>query len=298
MSAGRRTGPVPIGDPAYPFFRIGEGHPPAFILGPCVIESRSHALEVAHRISEIRDQLSLSVVFKASYDKANRTSRQSFRGIGRTEGLAILEEIRRRYELPVLSDIHESVEVPDAEQVLDILQIPAFLCRQTDLLEAAGRTGKPVHLKKGQFLAPEDMGPAAAKIAGTGNERILLCERGSTFGYHNLVVDFRALAIMARFGYPVIFDGTHSVQSPGGGGDRSGGDRIFVPLLARAAMAAGCDGLFLETHPDPDHAPSDGPNMIPLSSLPDLLTEVLSIHQLRTGLSGDPAFSPKTGDPS
>ncbi len=295
MSEGRRTGPVPIGDAEAPFFRIGEGHPPAFILGPCVIESRSHALEVAHKIAEIRNALFLSVIFKASYDKANRTSHRSFRGAGRTEGLSILEEVRSRYALPVLSDIHESVEVPDAEQVLDILQIPAFLCRQTDLLVAAGRSGKPVHLKKGQFLAPDDMGPAAAKIAGTGNTRILLCERGSTFGYHNLVVDFRSLAIMARLGYPVIFDGTHSVQSPGGAGDRSGGDRAFVPLLVRAAMAAGCDGLFLETHPDPDRAPSDGPNMIPLSALPDLLGEALALHRMRTGLSSDPVFAPPTG---
>ncbi len=298
MSPGRRTGPVPIGDIAAPCFRIGEGQPPVFILGPCVLESRSHALEVAHRISEIRDSMSISVIFKASYDKANRTSHRSFRGIGRTEGLTILEDIRRRYALPVLSDIHESGEVPDAAQVLDVLQIPAFLCRQTDLLVSAGRTGKPVHLKKGQFLAPEDMEPAAAKIAGTGNARILLCERGATFGYHNLVVDFRSLAIMARLGYPVIFDGTHSVQSPGGAGDRSGGDRIFVPLLVRAAMAAGCDGLFLETHPDPDHAPSDGPNMIPLGDLPDLLTEAMSLHRLRVGISGDPAFSPAGGLPA
>ncbi len=295
MSSGRRTGAVPIGDSASPCFRVGEGQPPAFILGPCVLESRSHALEVAHKIAEIRDSMALSVIFKASYDKANRTSHRSFRGIGRTEGLAILEEIRRRYLLPVLSDIHESVEVPEAAQVLDVLQIPAFLCRQTDLLLAAGRTGKPVHLKKGQFLAPEDMGPAAEKIAGTGNGRILLCERGTTFGYHNLVVDFRSLAIMARFGYPVIFDGTHSVQSPGGAGDRSGGDRIFVPLLVRAAMAAGCDGLFLETHPDPDRAPSDGPNMIPLPDLPDLLAEAVTLHRLRVGLSGDPAFAPAGG---
>ncbi|MCL5284792.1 MAG: 3-deoxy-8-phosphooctulonate synthase [Nitrospirae bacterium] len=298
MSPGRRTGPVPIGDIASPPFKIGEGQPPAFILGPCVLESRTHALEVAHRIAEIRDSMALSVIFKASYDKANRTSHRSFRGIGRIEGLTILEDIRRRYALPVLSDIHESVEVPDAAQVLDVLQIPAFLCRQTDLLVAAGRTGKPVHLKKGQFLAPEDMGPAAAKIAGTGNDRILLCERGATFGYHNLVVDFRSLAIMARTGYPVIFDGTHSVQSPGGAGDRSGGDRIFVPLLVRAAMAAGCDGLFLETHPDPDHAPSDGPNMIPLGDLPDLLGEALALHRLRVGVGSDPAFSAGGGAPA
>ncbi len=298
MSPGRKTGPVSIGGTDAPFFRVGEGNPPVFILGPCVIESRNHAMEVAHRISELRDKNSLSVVFKASYDKANRTSHRSFRGIGRTEGLTILEDIRQRFTIPVLSDIHETAEVPDAAQALDILQIPAFLCRQTDLLVAAGRTGKPVHLKKGQFLAPEDMGPAARKIAETGNERILLCERGTTFGYHNLVVDFRSLAVMARMGYPVIFDGTHSVQSPGGSGDRSGGDRMYVPLLVRAALAAGCDGLFLETHPDPDKAPSDGPNMIPLSTLPDLLMDALAIHKLRTELPADPAFARPKGDPS
>jgi 2-dehydro-3-deoxyphosphooctonate aldolase (KDO 8-P synthase) len=256
-----------------------------------VIESRAHAIDVAHRLSEIRNTLDIQVVFKASYDKANRTSHRSFRGIGRPEGLAILDEIRNRYGLPVLSDIHESAEVLEAASVLDILQIPAFLSRQTDLLIAAGRSGKPVHLKKGQFLAPEDMGPAATKIAETGNSRILLCERGTTFGYHNLVVDFRSLAIMSRFGYPVIFDGTHSVQSPGGAGDRSGGDRIFVPLLIRAALAAGCNGLFMETHPDPDRAPSDGPNMIPLSELPDLISEALSIHALVTTFPHDRAYS-------
>ncbi len=292
MSSLRMTGPVAIGPLDAPLFRVGEGEPPLFILGPCVIESRDHALEVAHRISEIRDELSLSVVFKASYDKANRTSKKSFRGIGRKEGLAVLSEIRSRYALPVISDIHSPEEVPEAASILDILQIPAFLCRQTDLLVAAGLTGRPVHLKKGQFLAPEDMGPAARKISETGNNRILLCERGTTFGYHNLVVDFRSLAIMARLSYPVILDGTHSVQSPGGGGDRSGGDRTFVPLLVRAAMAAGCDGLFLETHPNPDAAPSDGPNMIPLSELPALLKQAVELHAFRTKKVSDPAFSP------
>ncbi|MGC8500275.1 MAG: 3-deoxy-8-phosphooctulonate synthase [Leptospirillia bacterium] len=292
MSSLRMTGPVAIGPLDAPLFRVGEGEPPLFILGPCVIESRDHALEVAHRISEIRDELSLSVVFKASYDKANRTSKKSFRGIGRKEGLAVLSEIRSRYALPVISDIHSPEEVPEAASILDILQIPAFLCRQTDLLVAAGLTGRPVHLKKGQFLAPEDMGPAARKISETGNNRILLCERGTTFGYHNLVVDFRSLAIMARLSYPVILDGTHSVQSPGGGGDRSGGDRTFVPLLVRAAMAAGCDGLFLETHPNPDIAPSDGPNMIPLSELPALLKQAVELHAFRTKKVSDPAFSP------
>jgi 2-dehydro-3-deoxyphosphooctonate aldolase (KDO 8-P synthase) len=274
---------------------VGKGPPLLFILGPCVIESREHTLEVAHRLSELQESLKISVVFKASYDKANRTSYRSFRGIGRTEGLAILEEVRSRYGLPVLSDIHESAEVPEVASVLDILQIPAFLSRQTDLLVAAGESGKPVHLKKGQFLAPEDMRPAADKISGTGNNRILLCERGTTFGYHNLVVDFRSLAIMSRIGYPVIFDGTHSVQSPGGAGDRSGGDRLFVPLLVRAAIAAGCDGLFLETHPDPDRAPSDGPNMIPLSALPVLVSEALSLHALRAELPPDPAYFPREG---
>ncbi len=287
------TGPVAIGPVDSPYFCVGEGEPPLFILGPCVIESRDHALEVAHKISEIRDELSLSIVFKASYDKANRTSRTSFRGIGQKEGLAVLAEVRSRYGLPVISDIHSPEEVPEAASVLDILQIPAFLCRQTDLLVSAGRTGRPVHLKKGQFLAPEDMGPAARKISETGNNRILLCERGTTFGYHNLVVDFRSLAIMARLSYPVILDGTHAVQSPGGGGDRSGGDRTFVPLLVRAAMAAGCDGLFLETHPNPDAAPSDGPNMIPLSELSALLKQAVELHAFRTAKVSDPAFAPE-----
>ncbi|MEC4682288.1 MAG: 3-deoxy-8-phosphooctulonate synthase [Nitrospirota bacterium] len=283
--------PVSIGSGPTSVIHVGAGNPLLFILGPCVIESREHALDMAHRLSEIRHTASIPVVFKASYDKANRTSHRSFRGIGKTQGLAILEEIRNRYALPVLSDIHESAEVPEAASVLDILQIPAFLSRQTDLLRAAGQSGKPVHLKKGQFLAPEDMGPAAAKISETGNSRILLCERGTTFGYHNLVVDFRSLAIMSRFGYPVIFDGTHSVQSPGGGGDRSGGDRTFVPLLVRAAVAAGCNGLFLETHQDPDQAPSDGPNMIPLALLPELISEALSIHSLKAAFPADPAYA-------
>lgn len=291
MASLRRTGPVAIGHQESPSFLVGEGHPPLFILGPCVIESRSHALEVAHRIAEIRNTLKISVVFKASYDKANRTSRKSFRGIGKKEGLEVLAEVRSRHGLPVLSDVHTPDEVPDAASVLDILQIPAFLSRQTDLLEAAGRSGRPVHLKKGQFMAPEDMGPAARKISETGNNRILLCERGTTFGYHNLVVDFRSLAIMAKLAYPVIFDGTHSVQSPGGAGDRSGGDRTFVPLLVRAAMAAGCDGLFLETHPDPDKAPSDGPNMIPLSELPTLLEQAIELHGYRSKQVSDRAFS-------
>ncbi len=291
MASLRRTGPVAIGHQESPSLLVGEGHPPLFILGPCVIESRSHALEVAHRIAEIRNTLKISVVFKASYDKANRTSRKSFRGIGKKEGLEVLAEVRSRHGLPVLSDVHTPDEVPDAASVLDILQIPAFLSRQTDLLEAAGRSGRPVHLKKGQFMAPEDMGPAARKISETGNNRILLCERGTTFGYHNLVVDFRSLAIMAKLAYPVIFDGTHSVQSPGGAGDRSGGDRTFVPLLVRAAMAAGCDGLFLETHPDPDKAPSDGPNMIPLSELPTLLEQAVELHEYRSKRVSDRAFS-------
>jgi 2-dehydro-3-deoxyphosphooctonate aldolase (KDO 8-P synthase) len=291
MSPPDNHQPVSIGSGPTSVIHVGAGKPLLFILGPCVIESREHALDMAHRLSEIRQTAGIPLVFKASYDKANRTSHRSFRGIGITQGLSILEEIRNRYALPVLSDIHESAEVPEAASVLDILQIPAFLSRQTDLLRAAGRSGKPVHLKKGQFLAPEDMGPAASKISETGNSRILLCERGTTFGYHNLVVDFRSLAIMSRFGYPVIFDGTHSVQSPGGGGDRSGGDRTFVPLLVRAAVAAGCNGLFLETHQDPDRAPSDGPNMIPLADLPELISEALSIHSLKAAFPADRAYA-------
>ncbi|HEX9898618.1 MAG TPA: 3-deoxy-8-phosphooctulonate synthase, partial [Candidatus Methylomirabilis sp.] len=219
------------------------------------------------------------LVLKASFDKANRSSHRSYRGPGLTEGLRILGRVKAKLGLPILSDIHETAQVPAAAEVLDVLQVPAFLCRQTDLLLAAGRTGKPVNVKKGQFLAPDDMGNVVEKIRSTGNGQILLTERGSTFGYHNLVVDMRGLSTMRRLGVPVIFDATHSVQLPGVGGTVSSGQREFVAPLARAAVAAGCDGLFLEIHPEPDRAPSDGPNMLPLDALPSLLAEVTAIQR-------------------
>ncbi|MDA8060797.1 MAG: 3-deoxy-8-phosphooctulonate synthase [Nitrospiraceae bacterium] len=271
-------------------FRVGPDAPPLFILGPCVIESRDHAFEVAGALAEIRDRLNIQIVFKASYDKANRSSGKSFRGVGMSAGLSILEDIRSRYSFPVISDIHESSQVEEAASVLDILQIPALLSRQTDLLEAAARSGRVVHIKKGQFMAPEDMSNVVKKMEDSGCDRFMLCERGISFGYHALVVDFRSLPVMASFGYPVIFDATHAVQTPGGGGDRSGGDRRFVPALARAAMAVGCQGLFMEVHPDPDHAPSDGPNMIPLAKLEGLILSLLPFVEARKNMGADPLF--------
>ncbi len=286
---------VRIPSPHGGFLSAGPDSPPFFILGPCVIESRDHAHGVAKILAEIRDRLGIQIVYKSSYDKANRTSGKSFRGVGMEEGLSILSEIRTKWGFPVLSDIHEPGQVPIAAQVLDILQIPAFLCRQTDLLCAAGESGKAVHVKKGQFLAPGDMAHVVAKISETGNDRILVCERGVSFGYHALVVDFRSLPVLARTGFPVIFDATHSVQQPGGGGDRSSGERQFVPSLARAAFAVGCQGVFMEVHPDPDFAPSDGPNMIPLADLVPLLESVLALDRLRKSLPPDPVFFPREG---
>jgi 2-dehydro-3-deoxyphosphooctonate aldolase (KDO 8-P synthase) len=272
---------------------LGEEDRPFFILGPCVIESRSLAREVAAELDAIRERLGVSILFKSSYDKANRTSAKSFRGIGMNEGLDILAEVRSEWGLPVVSDVHDADQVSEAASVLDVLQIPAFLCRQTDLLLAAGESGKTVHVKKGQFLAPEDMGHVVEKIASTGNRRILLCERGVSFGYHTLVVDFRSLPVLSSLGYPVVFDATHSVQSPGGAGNRSGGDRRFVWPLARAAAIVGCQGIFMEVHPDPDKAPSDGPNMVPLGKLESLLKEILACFTLRRTFPDDP---PVTGD--
>src|SRR5574341_2599897 len=268
------TAPVHIGE-----VRVGGENPLALIAGPCVIEDASHLLAVGERLLEICGAAGVPLILKASFDKANRTSHRSYRGPGLTEGLRILSRVKRKLGVPVLSDIHETAQVPVAAEVLDVLQIPAFLCRQTDLLLAAGRTGRPVNVKKGQFLAPEDMRNVVEKIRSTGNHQILLTERGSSFGYHNLVVDMRGLAIMRRLGVPVIFDATHSVQLPGGAGTASSGQREFVAPLTRAAVAAGCDGLFLEVHPDPDRAPSDGPNMLPLDALPSLLAEVMAIQR-------------------
>jgi len=250
------------------------------IAGPCVVESRRTTIQIAKRLAEIAKKLRLTVIFKASYDKANRSSHKSFRGLGVKEGLKILKEASEESGLPVLTDVHSIQEVEEASRIVDILQIPAFLCRQTDLLEAAARTGKWVNVKKGQFLAPQDMSNVVAKLRHAGvKNRLLLTERGTTFGYHNLVVDFRGIPIMKKFGFPVVFDATHSVQRPGGAGDKSGGESEFIPTLAKAAVAAGCDGLFLETHPNPKKALSDGPNTIPLKQLPQLLDQILRIRK-------------------
>jgi len=258
---------------------LGQGHPLALIAGPCVVENEALCLRVAERLQIITSSLDIPYVFKSSYDKANRTSGASFRGLGMEEGLRILEKVREEIGVPVLSDVHSIEDVHAASEVLDVLQIPAFLCRQTDLVIAAARTGKVVNVKKGQFLAPWDMKHVVDKAVSTGNHRLLLTERGSCFGYNNLVTDFRSLPIMRQWGYPVIFDATHSVQLPGGAGHASSGQREFVAPLARAAVAVGCDGLFMEVHPDPDRAPSDGPNMVPLDQTEDLLRELLRIRE-------------------
>jgi 2-dehydro-3-deoxyphosphooctonate aldolase (KDO 8-P synthase) len=244
------------------------------IAGPCVIESEALCRQVAQSLARACRRLDLPFVFKASFDKANRTSAGSFRGPGLEEGLRILAAVRRDLGVPVLTDVHTEAQAAAAGAVVDILQIPAFLCRQTDLIEAAVRTGRIVNIKKGQFLSPAEMGQVARKAAQAGGRRLLLTERGSSFGYNNLVVDMRSIPILRGFGYPVVFDATHSVQLPGGGGDRSSGQREYAPVLARAAVAAGANGLFVETHPDPDRALSDGPNMIPLASMPRLLADL------------------------
>jgi 2-dehydro-3-deoxyphosphooctonate aldolase (KDO 8-P synthase) len=260
--------------------RLGGGGPLFVIAGPCVVENESLCLNVAERVQQITAKLGIPYVFKSSYDKANRTSGGSFRGLGIDEGLRIIERVRDTIGVPVLSDVHSVEDVRAAAGVLDVLQIPAFLCRQTDLLFAAGQTGKVVNVKKGQFLAPWDMRHAVEKVASTGNHNILLTERGVSFGYNNLVSDFRSLPIMRQWGYPVVFDATHSVQLPGGAGTASTGQREFVAPLARAAVAVGCDGLFMEVHPDPDHAPSDGPNMVPLERVEDLLRQLVRIREV------------------
>jgi 2-dehydro-3-deoxyphosphooctonate aldolase (KDO 8-P synthase) len=257
--------------------RIGGGSPLALIAGPCVIQDETHLVGVGERLLEICAAAGIPLILKASFDKANRTSHLAYRGPGLVEGLRILARVKAKLGVPILSDVHESSQVEPAAEILDILQVPAFLCRQTDLLLAAGRTGKPVNVKKGQFLAPDDMANVVEKIRSTGNSQVLLTERGTSFGYHNLVVDMRSLPILRGLGVPVIFDGTHSVQLPGGGGTASSGQRQFVAPLVRAAVAAGCDGLFLEVHPDPERAPSDGPNMLPLDALPSLLAEATAI---------------------
>jgi 2-dehydro-3-deoxyphosphooctonate aldolase (KDO 8-P synthase) len=267
--------PVRVGQ-----LRLGAGNRPFFIAGPCVIESEKHCLKMAEKLAGYAGRLKIDLVFKASYDKANRTSGGSFRGPGIEEGLRILEKARRATGLPVLSDVHDSAQAKAAAEVLDILQIPAFLCRQTDLILAAAGTGRCVNLKKGQFLSPAEMGKVLEKARSTGNRKILLTERGASFGYNNLVVDFRSFAVLRSFGQPVVFDVTHSVQAPGGRGSSSGGDSRYVPLLARAGAAAGVDGFFFEVHDNPAKALSDGPNALELKRFPRLVEELLRIRQV------------------
>jgi len=262
---------------------IGQGRPLALIAGPCVLEGRDLVLRIAEQLCEMTARLAMPFIFKASYDKANRTSVKSPRGPGLEPGLKLLEEVRTQFGCPLLSDVHEVAEVAVAAEVLDVLQIPAFLCRQTSLIVAAAETGKVVNVKKGPFLAPWDLRPVIEKVESTGSDRLLLTERGTSFGYNSLVSDMRSLPLMREFGYPVVYDATHSVQMPGGMGDRSGGQREMVPHLVRAAVAVGCDALFVETHPDPDQALSDGPNMVPLAELEGLLSKALAVHAAAHG---------------
>jgi 2-dehydro-3-deoxyphosphooctonate aldolase (KDO 8-P synthase) len=264
-------------------FTVKEEGPFFLIAGPCVIENQEVTLEIADFLKETSECLGIPVVFKTSYDKANRTSLSSYRGPGIDEGLEIIRKVKEKTGLPVLSDVHSVEEVPKASQVLDVLQIPAFLCRQTDLLVAAARTGLPVNVKKGQFLSPLDMKSVAAKVVSTGNRRLLLTERGASFGYNNLVVDIRSIPLMKTIGFPVVFDATHSVQLPGGAGTSSGGQKEFVECLSRAAVAAGANGLFMEVHPSPETALCDGPNSLPLEQVRPLLTLLRDIHRLVHG---------------
>ena len=256
---------------------IGNDLPLVLIAGPCALESRAHAMEMSAALVELTDKLGISLIYKTSFDKANRTSIDSPRGIGLEDGLPILADIREQRGCAVLTDVHLPGQCAPTAEAVDVLQIPAYLCRQTDLLVAAAETGAAINVKKGQFLAPWDMKNVARKIAESGNDRILLCERGASFGYNTLVSDMRSLPVMKETGYPVVFDATHSVQQPGGQGDRSGGDRTMVPYLARAAVAVGVAAVFMEVHQDPDHAPSDGPNMVKLKDFPSLLAQLVEI---------------------
>jgi len=265
---------------------IGNDRPLALIAGPCVLESRQHAMEMSHALVELTAKLGIGLIYKTSFDKANRTSASSERGLGMEAGLPILAEVREKYGCPVLTDVHTPEQCAPAAEAVDVLQIPAFLCRQTDLLVAAAKTKRAMNIKKGQFLAPWDMKNVAKKVSEAGNENILLCERGVSFGYNTLVSDMRALPILAQTGYPVVFDATHSVQQPGGQGDRSGGEREFVPVLARAAVAVGVAAVFMETHQDPDHAPSDGPNMVKLKDMPALLQSLMAFDKLAKAKNG------------
>ncbi len=270
-----KSRPVKIGKVTF-----GNDRPLALIAGPCALESRAHAMEMCGALTELTASLGIGLVYKTSFDKANRTSLKGDRGLGMSRGLPILAELREKYGCPVLTDVHAAEQCKPVAEAVDVLQIPAFLCRQTDLLIAAGETGKAVNVKKGQFLAPWDMKNVVAKIAATGNERILVCERGASFGYNTLVSDMRSLPVLAETGYPVVFDATHSVQQPGGQGSSSGGQREFVPVLARAAVAVGVAAVFMETHRDPDKAPSDGPNMVPFKDMPALLERLLAFDRI------------------
>jgi 2-dehydro-3-deoxyphosphooctonate aldolase (KDO 8-P synthase) len=277
---------VTVGD-----ITIGNDLPLVFIVGPNTLESRAHALEISAALAELAAKLKIPLIYKTSFDKANRSSINGARGIGLEAGLPILAELRETSGLPVLTDIHAPEQCAPVAEVVDVLQIPAFLCRQTDLLLAAGRAGKPVNVKKGQFLAPWDMANVAAKIASTGNQQILLCERGASFGYNTLVVDMRSLPIMAKTGYPVVFDATHAVATPGGLGDRSGGEREFGPVLARAAVAVGIAAVFLETHQDPDHSgTAEAHTMLPLKALPELLETLVAFDQIAKASSASTAL--------
>lgn len=260
--------------------RVGGENPIFLIAGPCVVENEKIPLYTAEEIKKICERFGIPFIFKSSYDKANRSSLKSFRGPGLKKGLEVLKKVKETVRVPILSDVHSEKEVKEIAEIADIIQIPAFLCRQTDLILEASRTGKPINVKKGQFMAPWDMRNVIEKIESTGNKNILLTERGTSFGYNNLVVDMKSFPIMRKFGYPVIFDASHSVQLPGGLGESSGGLREFIPYLARAAVACGCDGIFLEVHPDPDRALCDGPNMFPLKELPVLLEELKKINSI------------------
>lgn len=278
-----KTRVIEVGDFGQPKIKIGGDEPFALIAGPCQIESLDHALMMAERIAEACAPTGTKFIYKSSYDKANRSSIGTQRGIGMDEGLNILARVREQFGCPVLTDVHDTHQCAPVGEVVDVLQIPAFLCRQTDLLLAAGETGRAINVKKGQFLAPWDMQNVAGKIASTGNERIILCDRGTSFGYNALVSDFRGLPIMARSGYPVMFDATHSVQQPGGQGTTSGGQREFAPVLARAACAIGVSAVFIETHEDPDHAPSDGLNMIQIDQMQALIGVLRAFDDLAKG---------------
>lgn len=264
--------------------RIGNHLPFTLIAGPCVIEDEKSALAAAEKLKKMTEEFGMGLIYKSSYDKANRSSHKSFRGVGVKRGLSVLKKVREKFGLPVLSDVHNEMEMPAAGEILDVIQIPALLCRQTDLLKAAARTGKTVNVKKGQFMAPWDMARVAEKIRAAGNDNVMITERGTSFGYNNLVSDFRSLQILSETGIPVIYDATHSVQLPGAKGTSSGGDRKFVPSLSRAAAAVGVAGIFLEVHSDPDNAPCDGPNMLRIKELPRLLEKLQAIDRVAKNL--------------